>query len=244
MGSIRWAWVALCNSERLKYITSEWRIHEWPSSSLVLVLVPLRLTPMWSADYHVITGISPCTVLPMIRHTANDLLCVVVVWMGRFYSYLSGLLHWTIVHKISIVGFPNTVASIPVMQPWIVWVKHHMNPQETQDDVIKWKHFPRYWPFVGGNHRSPAGGFPSQKPVTRRFDVLFGLRLNSWLRKRSRRWWFETPSCSLWCHCNGIHVNSWTINTKQCTIETVSIFYGIYSTYEDFGAGSRYLRQG
>ena len=22
------------------------------------------------------------------------------------------------------------------------------------DDVIKWKHFPRYWPFVRGNHRS------------------------------------------------------------------------------------------
>ena len=23
------------------------------------------------------------------------------------------------------------------------------------DDVIKWKHFPRYWPFVRGIHRSP-----------------------------------------------------------------------------------------
>ena len=24
------------------------------------------------------------------------------------------------------------------------------------DDVIKWKYFPRYWPFVRGIHRSPA----------------------------------------------------------------------------------------
>ena len=24
------------------------------------------------------------------------------------------------------------------------------------DDVIKWKHFPRYWPFVQGSHRSPV----------------------------------------------------------------------------------------
>ena len=24
------------------------------------------------------------------------------------------------------------------------------------DDVIKWKHFPRYWPFVWGVHRSPV----------------------------------------------------------------------------------------
>ena len=25
------------------------------------------------------------------------------------------------------------------------------------DDVIKWKHFPCYWPFVRGTHRSPVG---------------------------------------------------------------------------------------
>ena len=25
-----------------------------------------------------------------------------------------------------------------------------------QNDVIKWKHFPRYWPFVRGIHRSPV----------------------------------------------------------------------------------------
>ena len=24
------------------------------------------------------------------------------------------------------------------------------------DDIIKWKHFPRYWHFVRGNHRSPV----------------------------------------------------------------------------------------
>ena len=24
------------------------------------------------------------------------------------------------------------------------------------DDVIKWKHFPRYWPFLRGIHRSPV----------------------------------------------------------------------------------------
>ena len=26
----------------------------------------------------------------------------------------------------------------------------------THDDVIKWEHFPRYWPFVRGIHRSPV----------------------------------------------------------------------------------------
>ena len=30
---------------------------------------------------------------------------------------------------------------------------------EHHDDVMKWKHFPRYWPFVRGIHRSPVN-FP------------------------------------------------------------------------------------
>ena len=29
-------------------------------------------------------------------------------------------------------------------------------PDECYDDVIKWKHFPRNWPFVRGIHRSPG----------------------------------------------------------------------------------------
>ena len=29
-------------------------------------------------------------------------------------------------------------------------------PPAYHDDVIKWKHFPRYWPFVRGIHRSPV----------------------------------------------------------------------------------------
>ena len=29
-------------------------------------------------------------------------------------------------------------------------------PIYKHDDVIKWKHFPRYWPFVPGIHRSPV----------------------------------------------------------------------------------------
>ena len=44
--------------------------------------------------------------------------------------------------------------------------------------------------------------FPSQRPVPRRFDVFFDMHVNKWLREQSERQWFETPSCSLWRHCN------------------------------------------
>ena len=46
-------------------------------------------------------------------------------------------------------------------------------------NVIKWKHFPRYWPLVKGIHRSPVVSFPSQRSVTRGLDVFFHLRLNN-----------------------------------------------------------------
>ena len=46
------------------------------------------------------------------------------------------------------------------------------------------------------------GEFPSQRPVTRSFDVFFDLRLNKRLSKQSWGWWFETPAWSLWRHRN------------------------------------------
>ena len=48
------------------------------------------------------------------------------------------------------------------------------------------------------------GEFPTQRPVTRSFDVFFDLRPNKRLSKQSWGWWFETLSRSLWRHCNGV----------------------------------------
>ena len=63
---------------------------------------------------------------------------------------------------------------------------------------------------------SPVSGeFPSQRPVTRSFDVFFDLRLNRRLSKQSWGWWFETPSCSLWRHHN----------EQQHSVNCVSIHY-------------------
>ena len=47
-----------------------------------------------------------------------------------------------------------------------------------------------------------TGEFPSQRPVTRSFDVFFELLRNKRLSKQSWRQWFETLSHSLWHHCN------------------------------------------
>ena len=52
------------------------------------------------------------------------------------------------------------------------------------DDVIKWKHFPRYWPFVRGIHRSPVN---SPHKVQWRGALKFSLicaRINGWVNNR------------------------------------------------------------
>ena len=55
---------------------------------------------------------------------------------------------------------------------------------------------------------SPVSGeFPSQRPVTRSFDIFFDLRLNKRLSKQSRGFWFETQSRPLWRHCYDDHMD-------------------------------------
>ena len=67
------------------------------------------------------------------------------------------------------------------------------------DDVIKWKPFIRVTGHLCGEFTGP-GEFPSQRPVTRSFDVFFDLCLNKQLSKHTWGGWFETPSCPLWRH--------------------------------------------
>ena len=52
---------------------------------------------------------------------------------------------------------------------------------DVHDDVIKWKHFPRYWPFVRGIHRSPVN---SPHKGQWRGALMFSLIcvwINSWV---------------------------------------------------------------
>ena len=52
-------------------------------------------------------------------------------------------------------------------------------------------------------HCVVTGEFPAQRLVTRSFNIFFDL--NKRLGKQSWGWWFETPSRSLWRHCNVIY---------------------------------------
>ena len=66
-----------------------------------------------------------------------------------------------------------------------------------------------------------TGGFPSQKLVTWSFDVFFDLHLNKQMSKYWWGWWFETPSRSLWGHCNECIENNVWARVSVCP-------FGIY----------------
>ena len=86
--------------------------------------------------------------------------------------------------------------------------------------IIKWKHFPHYWPFVWGIHQWLVNS-PHKRPVTQSFDVLFDLRLNKWLSKQSRHWRFEMPSRSLWRHSNDEALKPWDQLLKLSNISWI-----------------------
>ena len=72
----------------------------------------------------------------------------------------------------------------PHAQPLISWLTNNMmglfTGSRLHDDVIKWKHFPRYWPFVRGIHRSPVNSLhKGQWRSALMFSLICG-RMNGW----------------------------------------------------------------
>ena len=72
-----------------------------------------------------------------------------------------------IVYTFRILHFRSTTWLVSDIECWTIWPHHRIklwcrnqgiNTRVPMgcDDVIRWKHFPRYWPFVRGIHRSPV----------------------------------------------------------------------------------------
>ena len=106
---------------------------------------------------------------------------------------------WKRVCKISVIGLICSLLRPPfsrlckVYHSVVIWWRHQM---ETFSALLA---------ICAGNS-SGTGEFPAQRPVARSFEVFFDLHLNKQLSKQSWGWWFETISCSLWRHCNEVHI--------------------------------------
>ena len=122
---------------------------------------------------------------------------------GRHFYYTRVHFCYDMVHcwiwDNCIVGFARLFyrSSCESRRLGITWWRHQM---ETFSALLA---------ICAGNSPVP-GEFPTQRPVTRSFDVFFDLRLNKRLSKQWWGWWFETPLCPLLRHRN-----------EQCHTSTV-----------------------
>ena len=87
-----------------------------------------------------------------------------------------------------------------IVDLWSPTTKGQRYESITMIDIIKWKHFPRYWPFVRGIHQSPVS-FPHKDQW--RGALMFPLICawtNDYVDNHDAD--AETPSCFLWRHGN------------------------------------------
>ena len=117
---------------------------------------------------------------------------------------------------ICVIYWHGTCASVTWL-PCMSWWRHQMVT------------FSALLAICAGNSPVP-GEFPTQRPVTRSFDVFFDLRLNKQLSKQSWGWWLETLSRPMWRHRNvmsSTHIPI-TTNVSEYVVcrETVDNFRG------------------
>ena len=107
--------------------------------------------------------------------------------------------------------------------PPIAMIRAHMLTSVNHDQW--WRHpmeaLSALLVFCAGNS-SVTTEFPAQRPVTRSFDIFFDLRLSKRLNKQSKRRWFETPSRSLWRHCNAIK-DHWSQRCTDLLVSNVTV---------------------
>ena len=81
------------------------------------------------------------------------------------------------------------------------------------DDVIKWKHFPRYWPFVRGIPRSPINSPHKGQWCGVLMFSLICAWINGWVNNREagdlRRYraHYDVIVMKIQCSCRHININ-------------------------------------
>ena len=158
-----------------------------------------------------------------------------VCWVSVYLPFRqSSRLTIKYLHKQSCQPWYNntSVSAIVVVVWYAVMACSSILP--LHDDVIKWNHFPRYWPFVRGIHRSPVNS-PHKGQWRGALMLSLICALNKRLNKQSCGWWLEAQSHSLWHHCNARSVQSCfvcailDINTASPDLKT-SEYFGLYVT--------------
>ena len=115
-------------------------------------------------DHIILSLLSENAIITIIQMIMSSSSWVIVIMISSSYRPHHGHTHLKLDYRVII----TIVLICDCYQSATEGVIH--------DDVIKWKHFPRYWLCVRGIHWSQVNS-PQKRPVTRSFDVFFNLRL-------------------------------------------------------------------
>ena len=108
--------------------------------------------------------------------------------MRLYHMCVRYLVTWNIAqktnaHKIQRRPCNCIRTQTPQQVSYRVFTVSILEKYNTHDDVIKWKRFPRYWPFVRGIHRSPVNS--QHKCPWRGTDIiLICAWINGWVNNR------------------------------------------------------------
>ena len=90
---------------------------------------------------------------PFLHHTTTEMGVIIILYIQAFRRDNQLILSW-------MYDPTRAVITQQSHQATAVWCKAvfiiMVVGWPAHDDVIKWRHFPRYWPFVRGIHRSPV----------------------------------------------------------------------------------------
>ena len=97
-----------------------------------------------------------------------------LLWSIRIKRYIIKCTTYSVI--ITSAGYISNYelsVTLHTSPSWVSYVVSH-------DDVIKWKHFPRYWPFVRGIHRSPVNSPHKGQWCGALMFSLICTRINGW----------------------------------------------------------------
>ena len=104
-------------------------------------------------------------------------------WHGRHVVSNRQQLDWLCSSSFRLTV--ESTVTLPIADPlWMKSTSKSPTQRDRHDDVIKWKHFPRNWPFVREIHRSPVN-FPhkGQWRGALMFSLIYAW-INDWVNNR------------------------------------------------------------
>ena len=111
-------------------------------------------------------------------------------WCGICYRKASHWWGYSISHELCTRSMLFRFVVTHTLRGYFMDIDHQCqwgNPEESEwnDDVIKWKHFPRYWPFVRGIHRSPVNSPHKGQWRGALMFTLICAQINGWENNRA-----------------------------------------------------------